>query len=629
MKHLRTYIAFLTAVILIVAVVPAPLPANAAGESINLEVNVGSIGQEITITGSGFDPGTPATRSVNVIFSTTQPSVIDYSNGIYEIVRTQILNTNGTFSTTFTVPEYLDDGSFHAVDQGTYYILITYHIPPSTNLQTVLTIASFNVLAGSITVTPETGPAGTEVTITGYDFGNAEELIIFYDSEMLTIFEGDRYTNAGGMFANTRIFIPSSTAGVHALTVKGSTSGHQAGRTFTVEPALVIKPSPGAASSTITVSGTGFGAGVNIDVTFNNISIYSGTTEYNGSFVSSLPPNTFPEGTYLVNALDSQGNADQISYEIFDASITMEPSTGSPGWEVNISGAGFKPDETITIGFEGLSSGSDISTRSDNEGNFSTVFTVPWGNMGTWEVDVSDGNSSKTVEFEVNTSGNIYPITNTSLPGNVGTEITVAGTQFIAGRTVSITYSGTQVATGTVESDGTFNIGFVAPSSSSGAHIIEATDGTNVIKYGFVMESSPPPKPLTLLPEPATKADAEAFFDWEDTADPSGVTYTLQIATDPSFSETYLILEEKGIIESEYTVPSQNKLNAVTVEAPYYWRVRAVDNAFNEGEWTEPSAFYVGFGMNLPQSVIYIIIVGFALLLAVFTFWLGRKTAYY
>jgi hypothetical protein len=88
-------------------------------------------------------------------------------------------------------------------------------------------------------------------------------------------------------------------------------------------------------------------------------------------------------------------------------------------------------------------------------------------------------------------------------------------------------------------------------------------------------------------------------------------------------------LEQEGIEVSEYLVPTQNKLVAVTPEAPYYWRVRAVDKAFNEGEWSDPATFHVGFGMNMPQAVIYVIIVGVALLLAVFTFWLGRKTAYY
>ena len=317
---------------------------------------------------------------------------------------------------------------------------------------------------------------------------------------------------------------------------------------------------------------------------------------------------------------------DDFTYDILDASVTLQPSAGSPGHEVMISGAGFRPDKTITIRFEDASA-SDMSVKSDDDGNFNTFFTVPWSNMGSWEVDVSDGHTTKTMIFEVNTSGLIDPITNESFPGYAGTGIGIAGQNFIAGRTVTVTFSGTQVATGTVESNGTFNIPFYAPSASSGSHIIEATDGTNVIKYGFFMENTPPPKTQILLPESGTKADAEAFFDWSDVTDDSGVTYTLQIATDPDFS--YIALEQEGIEASEFTILPQNKLVAVTPEAPYYWRVRAVDKAFNEGEWSDPATFHVGFGMNMPQAVIYVIIVGAALLLAVFTFWLGRKTAYY
>ncbi|UCC17521.1 MAG: hypothetical protein JSU58_02950 [Dehalococcoidales bacterium] len=626
MKHLKKIVACLSAVILTSAVIILPAPVHAAGEIINLDVNIGSIGQQVNISGSGFDPGSPADRSVNIIFGKYPGTVVNYSIGVYEIVKVQPLNTDGTFSTSFNVPQVLGGGVIEEVTQGTYYIFLTYHIPPSTNTLTILQIAAFNVLAGAITITPATGSPGTELSISGQEFGAIEEIIIKYDEEAIPIFQGDRSTDGSGSFQNTRILVPPSPAGVHAVTVIGKTSSHQAGRPFTVEPVLNIQPTPGAASSKITIGGNGFGAGANINVTFDNNSVYSGTTDLKGSFVSTLPAGTFSEGTYLVTASDTAGNSAQISYDILDASVMLEPSEGSPGWEVSISGAGFRPDKTITIGFEDAS-GNDISVKSDDEGNFSTIFTVPWSNVGNWEVDVSDGHTTKTVEFKVNTSGLIDPITNESFPGYAGTGIGIAGQGFIAGRTVTVTFSGTQVATGTVESNGTFNIPFYAPSASSGHHIIEATDGTNVIKYGFVMENTPPTKTRLLLPESGTKADAEAFFDWEDVTDDSGITYTLQIATDADFS--YITLEKEGIEVSEFTIAPQNKLIAVTPEAPYYWRVRAVDKAFNEAEWSEPATFHVGFGMNMPQSVIYIIIVGVALLLAVFTFWLGRKTAYY
>ena len=627
MKHLKKYIACLSAIIITSAVFISPAPANAAGEIINIDVNIGSIGQQVNISGSGFDPGSPADRSVNIIFGKYPGTVVNYSVGVYEIVKVEPLNADGTFSTSFNVPQVLGGGTIEEVIQGTYYVYLTYHIPPSTNTLNVLQITAFSVLAGEITVTPERGSPGTELSISGYEFGAGEGLIVKYDEESIPIFQGDTSTDGSGSFQNTRILIPPSAAGVHAITVIGKTSSHQAGRTFVVEPTLIIQPTPGAASSAIAVGGNGFGAGVNVNVTFNNQSMFSKITDENGSFFERLPEGTFTEGAYIVNASDTAGNAVQISYDILDASVTLEPSVGSPGWEVMISGVGFVPNNTVSIRFEDQSS-SDISVKSNNEGNFTTVFNVPWSTVGNWEVDVSDGHTTKTLVFEVNTSGLIDPITNESFPGYVGAGIGIAGQGFIAGRTVTVTYSGTQVATGTVESNGTFNIPFYAPPSSSGPHIIEATDGTNVIKYSFVMENTPPPKTQLLLPESGTKADTEAFFDWEDVTDDSGVTYTLQIYTGSS-AEPYVILEEEGIEVSQFTVPPQNKLNAVTPEDPYYWRVRAVDKAFNEGEWSEPFTFYVGFGMNMPQSVIYIIIVGAALLLAVFTFWLGRKTAYY
>jgi hypothetical protein len=628
MKYIKKILTCFSVVIVISTVIISATPVHAAGEVINLEAQVGSIGQEVNISGSGFDPGSPPDRSVNIIFGKYPGTVVNYSVGVYEIVKVTPLNADGTFSTSFTIPEVLSDGAIEEVTQGTYYVYITYHIPPSTNTLTILQISAFNVLAGEINLSPERGSPGAELSISGQEFGAGEELIIKFDEEVQQILRGDRSTDGSGSFQNTVILIPPSAAGIHAVTVIGKNSSHQAGRTFVIEPTLNIQPTPGAASSTITVAGNGFGAGLNVNVAFNNLSIFSEITGEKGNFVESLSAGTFAEGKYIVNAADTAGNSVQISYDILDAGVALTPAEGSPGWEVTISGAGFRPDKTITIRFEDASS-NDISVKSDDEGNFSTIFIVPWRDIGHKEVAVSDGTTTKTVEFEVTTSGLIDPITNESSPGYVGGGIGIAGQGFIAGRTVTVTFSGTQVATGTVESNGTFNIPFYAPSTSSGLHILEATDGTNVIKYGFVMENTPPPKTQIILPEPGTKAKAEAFFDWDDVTDPSGVTYTLQIAVDPSFSESNLIYEQEKIDISEYTIPAQNKLNAVTPEAPYYWRVRAVDRAFNEGQWSETGTFHVGFGMKLPQSVIYIIIVGAALLLAVFTFWLGRKTAYY
>lgn len=116
-------------------------------------------------------------------------------------------------------------------------------------------------------------------------------------------------------------------------------------------------------------------------------------------------------------------------------------------------------------------------------------------------------------------------------------------------------------------------------------------------------------------------------FEWEDVTDDSlPVTYTLQIAKDEAF--TSMVLEKTGLTKSEYTIPEAGKLAAVKKEAPYYWRVRAVDGASNVGEWTGVGTFYVS-GFSFPGMSVHLwwgLGVGGAIALG---YYLGRRRAYY
>ena len=164
---------------------------------------------------------------------------------------------------------------------------------------------------------------------------------------------------------------------------------------------------------------------------------------------------------------------------------------------------------------------------------------------------------------------------------------------------------------------------------TAGNNTVTATDGTNKLPSDFVMESESPSIPIPRLPKIAVKVEAEAYFDRKDVADPSGVTYSLQMATDENFSQASIVLEKTGISSSEYTIAKAERLKSVSKEAPYYWRVKAIDSASNESQWTGTGSFYVGTSLALSQPVIYTLIGVAALLLAVFAFWMGRKTAYY
>ena len=79
---------------------------------------------------------------------------------------------------------------------------------------------------------------------------------------------------------------------------------------------------------------------------------------------------------------------------------------------------------------------------------------------------------------------------------------------------------------------------------------------------------------------------------------------------------------------SEYTLPKAEKLAAVKEESPYYWRVKAIDSAANESEWSEPNSFYVGGASALPKWAIYTLIGVGVLFIGFLVFWLRRRTAY-
>ncbi|HCP60694.1 MAG TPA: hypothetical protein DIT43_03975 [Dehalococcoidia bacterium] len=125
------------------------------------------------------------------------------------------------------------------------------------------------------------------------------------------------------------------------------------------------------------------------------------------------------------------------------------------------------------------------------------------------------------------------------------------------------------------------------------------------------------------------KAKSAAHFDWEEVTDPSGVTYRLQIASAEDFSVDAIVLDKGGITASEYTLTREEKLESSKKDAPYYWRVKAVDGASNESGWTTAGTFDVGFAFELTGWFLYLLYGLGGLLLLFIGFLLGRRSAVY
>ncbi len=629
-KIFRTLAVAFTVALLVVAVPATPTLAA----SVTVDPDEGKIGDEIEVWGSGFTLST----TLKFYFSDERTSTgdrigVDVDN--YESLGSKSTGTGGYFEDFyFDVPDKLRDGDDVVnVRGGTYYFYVTDYY------KDILIRVEFTVEStGEITLDPDEGPVGTAVEISGADFDDREDITVEYDGDEVDIESGDDRTDSNGKFECT-ILIPESTAGDHTITVIGEDSDIEAEADFTVEPEITISPESGGAGTEVTVTGTGFGYSSDFEyVEFDRDDITDdidgdSETDRDGSFEFTFIVPAADSDTYDLEVEDEDGNQAEAEFTIAAATISLSPATSYTGTKVAVSGTGFKANEPVTITF----GNDDVGTATtDDDGKFTASFTVPTRITGPYTVKASDGTNTGEADFTIVTGASISPATSAASPGHVSSELTVSGVGFIAGRTVTIKFDGTEVATSTVNSDGSLSATFNAPASSSGEHSIIATGLTTPIQFTFTMESTPPSTVYPQLPLMDSKLDGWKF-DWcgdatdlskEVTDDSLPITYTLQIATDENFPEDSIVLKKTGITGSEYTLTKEKRLASTKKEAPYYWHVKAVDGASNESEWSGIGSFYVGFSLAMPQWAIYTLFGIGALLFGILGFSLGRKTAY-
>ena len=390
---------------------------------------------------------------------------------------------------------------------------------------------------------------------------------------------------------------------------------------------ISIDPEEGVVGTEVEIEGSGFEDDEEIEIKFgtSSVDISSGDdeTDSDGEFTSYI---LVPESTEGDHTITVEVRYDEAEAEFtVEPEITIDPTSGAVADSVTVNGTGFgyRKDGTITFGDTEV--GGDETTTV---GSFEASFNVPEVGPGTYDVEAEDtSNNSASATFSITTDLTISPTTSVNSPGYVGMDLTISGTGFIANHEITITYTSEPVVfTTTSETDGTFSYTFAVPPSEAGEHTITATDGISTMEVTFVMESTPPEIPLPLLPYMGDKAKAQAYFDWEDVTDDSlPVTYTLQIATDADF--TTIVLEKTGLTTSEYTLTEEEMLESTSKEAPYYWRVRAIDAASNASDWTGAGTFYVGFVFPEIKGWILYTLMGLGGLLLFFLgLWIGRRS---
>ncbi len=418
---------------------------------ITLSSTSGPCGQTISVSGQGFAPNSP-------LLATFGGSQIPFS-------FTTDASGNIPPGATITVPQR------SPISNNTVTIIDSKFNYASTN---------FTVTPTTITVSPQSGPLGTAVTVRGSNFVPNSNITINFDGNLKTTNPSTITANTTGGFSATFNTI-SDTVGVKQISATDGFNYPTAN--FTVIPLITLNPTNGPISSSVNVTGYGFAPSTPITITFAgsivNTIPASPTTDNNGFFNATFNiPTGQTAGGKTVGTTDSLLNAANAIFTV-TPSIFLNPTNGSAGSAVTVSGSGFAANSALTATYVGTSITLSGATLTNSTGSFlGATFTVPTSTAGgaqTVVIKDAGSNSASTI-FTVNT---LYQ------------KITVALNNLAP--TATVTVNGGYPSPNSFAADGTpYNIMMIAGSSFtlSFSNSGNTRDGFNVANV-FSSTSSP------------------------------------------------------------------------------------------------------------------------------------------
>ena len=285
---------------------------------------------------------------------------------------------------------------------------------------------AFTVAPAISSLSPDSGPEGATVEITGTSFGATQ-------GTSSVTFNGTAATASSWSATSITVTVPAGAAtGDVVVTVDGTASS---GVAFTVTPAISsLSPVAGPEGATVEITGTSFGAMQGTStVTFN------GTAATASSWSATSITVTVPEGATTGPVVVTVGGeaSNGVSFAVGTDPVisSVSPASGPAGTTVEITGANFGASQgTSTVTFNGA------GATPTNWSATSITAAVP-ANATTGLVVVTvDGTASNAVTFSVK------PVISglSRVSGPEGATVVITGTGFGAMQgTSTVTFNGT------------------------------------------------------------------------------------------------------------------------------------------------------------------------------------------
>ena len=372
----------------------AKTTTEVTSRSVTLVPSSGPPGTVVTIGGTGF-PESIATSANNTI----SISPVFGSTAVTGLFTGGAGDLSG--SDTFTIP-----ASATAVD-----ITVTVSIRGGDTTSATGS-SKFTVETRGLTVSPDTGPRGTKILVSGDKFtANGTVAANGISVGSVSTVHVPVTLDSTGSIPGTSVTVPA-TAPLGKQTVALTDSGALAGSgSFTItQPTISLSPTSSTMGNDVTITGAGWVPSTSVTVTMNSGGVAVGTavekTDGSGNLTVIMEvPSTAGVGLAVASFTATDGTAVgntalARTLTIAAPKITLSAASAVVGDSVSLDATGFLPSSgmsDLTIG------GADVKegvVTSDTEGKLTTSFVVP-GLSGAQLVSITIGGTTITTSLTV------------------------------------------------------------------------------------------------------------------------------------------------------------------------------------------------------------------------------------